>query len=424
MSSFNKSIITNIPYTTINIYSDIKSIFETDDDVNLINNIDYPKCSIGFQHYIHSLRKDKEALKQFENKKKVYLVTNEFELEIDNYDDSIKKNVYKFLNLKDTQILSLDFYKFWEIFFMFDIIDNTKQNKTLIMADDGSVSQSVLFFREKYSKEYKSDITDILKIDNTNLNVEIQQFNKNLIDNQKNKKLDIKTENEIKDKYDLILGCGNIIETENENTFEQDYFNLLFIQLTNAFKHTKKNGNFVVKIYESFTNITSKIIAILISSYEKIFIVKPLTSKSYVSDRYLVCIGFKGKEVDIKKIEKIKNKIFQNNKLKIVDIFTKYEINKELKLKFIQMNIHITNNIFKSVGKMINFINSQNFYGDEYQNYREKQIESTKYWINTFLPDIKDYKENKKKITDNSILSNKIIMDDMTKLNKVIKQNN
>ncbi|NDD84465.1 hypothetical protein EBZ38_09385, partial [bacterium] len=374
MSSSNKSIITNISYTTINIHSDIKSIFETDDDVNLINNIDYPKCSIGFQHYIHSLRKDKEALKQFENKKKVYLVTNEFELEIDNYDDSIKKNVYKFLNLKDTSILTLDFYKFWEIFFMFDIIDNTKQNKTLIMADDGSVSQCILAFREKYSKEYKSDITDILKIDNNNLNVEIQQFNKNLLDNQKNKKIEIKTENEIKEKYDLILGCGNIVETENENTFEQDYFNLLFIQLTNAFKYNKKNGNFIVKIYESFTNITSKIIAILISAYEKVFIVKPLTSKSYISDRYLVCIGFKAKETDIKKIEKIRNKITQNYKLKIVDMFTKYEINKELKLKIIQMNTHITNNIFKSVGKIINFINSQNFYGDEYQNYREKQI--------------------------------------------------
>lgn len=421
MSSSDKTIITNIPYTTINIYSEIKSIFDSIDDINLINNIDYPKCSIGFQHYIHSLRKDKEILKQYENKKKVYLVTNEFELEIDNYDDTIKKNVYKFLNLKDSNILPLDFYKFWEIFFMFDIIDNTNKIKTLIMADDGSVSQSILSFREKYSKEYKNDLLDILKIEDINLDVNLQQFNKNIIDNHKNKKIEIKLENEIKDKYDLILGCGNIIETDNENTLEQDYFNLLFIQITNAFKYSKKNGNFVIKIYETFTNITSKIIALLISSYEKVFMVKPLTSKTYLSDRYLVCIGFKEKDADIKKIENIKNKIVKNNKLKTVDIFSKYEINQQLKLKMIQMNVHITNLIFKSVGKMINFINSQNFYGDEYQNYREEQIKSTNYWTKMFLPDNKDFKENKKNITENSILSNKMIMDNMTKLNKEIK---
>ena len=36
---------------------------------------------------------------------------------------------------------------------MFDIVDNTKNTKTLIMSDDGSVMQSLINFREKYSKE-------------------------------------------------------------------------------------------------------------------------------------------------------------------------------------------------------------------------------------------------------------------------------
>jgi hypothetical protein len=61
---------------------DIKSIFDSDADIKLTNNIDYPKCSHGFHHYIHTLKKDLEVLKQFENKKKVYLVTNCFEIEM------------------------------------------------------------------------------------------------------------------------------------------------------------------------------------------------------------------------------------------------------------------------------------------------------------------------------------------------------
>ena len=63
---------------TLNMRDSDSSIFSNDDNVKLTSIIDYPKCSIGFQHYIHSLKKDVEVLKQFENKKKVYLVTNEF----------------------------------------------------------------------------------------------------------------------------------------------------------------------------------------------------------------------------------------------------------------------------------------------------------------------------------------------------------
>jgi len=211
-----------------------------------------------------------------------------------------------------------------------------------------------------------------------------------------------------------------MIEGENENTFEQDYFKLLLFQINNAFKYSKKNSNFIVKVFETFTNLSAKIIALLISSYEKVFIVKPLTSKPSHSEKYIVCLNFKGNDTDIKKIDKICDKINENSKLSILDIFTDYEINKELKLKIIEMNIHISNRLFKSIGKLINFVNSQNYYGDDYQNYREAQINANKYWISTFFPEPKDYKDNKKNIMENSVLANKMILDNLNKLDKII----
>ena len=51
---------------TLNMQVDIKSIFDSESNVKLTTNIDYPKCSLGFHHYIHSLKKDTEVLKQFE----------------------------------------------------------------------------------------------------------------------------------------------------------------------------------------------------------------------------------------------------------------------------------------------------------------------------------------------------------------------
>ena len=84
------------------------------------------------------------------------------------------------------------------------------------------------------------------------------------------------------------------------------------------------------------------------------------------------------------------------------------------------MNVHITNRIFKSIGKLVNFVNSQNYYGDEYQNYREAQINANKYWLSTFFPDQKDFKDNKKNIMENSVLANKMILDNLSKLYKII----
>ncbi len=42
---------------TLNMQIDMKSIFDTEANVKLTNNIDYPKCSYGFHHYMHSLKK-------------------------------------------------------------------------------------------------------------------------------------------------------------------------------------------------------------------------------------------------------------------------------------------------------------------------------------------------------------------------------
>ena len=63
-----------------------KSIFDSEADIKFSKYINYPKNSIGFQHYIHAMKNDaQKELEIFANKKKVYEVLNPFELLIDNY---------------------------------------------------------------------------------------------------------------------------------------------------------------------------------------------------------------------------------------------------------------------------------------------------------------------------------------------------
>lgn len=409
--------------TTINIHGTIKSIYKSDENIKMASIIDYPKCSYGFHHFIHSLRKDVEVLKQFENKKKVYLCVNPFEIDIDNYDKTINKETHTFLNIKGDipKIISLDFYKLWELYFMFDVFDITKESKNLIMTDNGSIMQSLIHFRQTYSKEFKNDSYNFLKIIQET-NVKINDLDKNFLNYyEKNKKISILTDTKLKEKYDLIIAGGNILLNENTFVYEQDYFKLLLIQIITSIKSQKKNGNFIIKVFETYTNVMAKIFALLISSYEKVFIVKPFTSKPDTSERFIVCQNFNISDKEITKLENILKILNLNPKLKIIDIFSSYEIEKDLYMRIIELNTVLSNNYFIATGKIVNFVNSQNYYGDQYQKYRDDQINANKYWIDTFLVESKNYKESKKKIMENSILANKMIMDKMVTLSKDIK---
>jgi len=418
----NNIFISKYMPITLNMQININSIFDSEPEVKLTNNIDYPKCSYGFHHYIHSLKKDIEILKQFENKKKVYLVTNQFEIEIDKYDKSILEETIKYFKISDKvpKIISLDFYKIWEILFMFDILDTTGNIKSAHLTEDGSNIQSIIKFREKFSKDTKTDKHYIIKQNNNN---NINELNKDFT-NYYDKKLTITNIENIKDKIDLITaGSAFTYHDDNENIIEQEYYNTLFENIVNTIKIQKKGGSFICKFFETYTDVSVKFIAILISLYEKVFFIKPMISKPSTSEKFIVCIGFKFSDISnpLKKMEKIQTIINKNNKMKICDLFNSYEINEKLKIRLIKINILTSNKLFQSIGEIVNFINSQDYYGDTYENYRNKQIEANDFWINTFYPDPKDFKETKKKITDSSFLTNKINVDDTIQLEKKIK---
>jgi len=110
--------------------------------------------------------------------------------------------------------------------------------------------------------------------------------------------------------HDKYKNTMNIITADGGFDFSIDFnqqeilaTNLLFAQLSFAISMQKKNGHFIIKIFDIFTKTSVDIIYILSTLYKQVFIVKPHTSRLANSEKYIVCKYFKGcPDIFIRKI--------------------------------------------------------------------------------------------------------------------------
>jgi 23S rRNA U2552 (ribose-2'-O)-methylase RlmE/FtsJ len=98
---------------------------------------------------------------------------------------------------------------------------------------------------------------------------------------------------------DIITGDGGFDFSMDLNYQEIFISKLLFAQLVFALSMQKKGGSFVLKIFDSFMKHTLDILYILSSFYEKVYIIKPQTSRYANSEKYVVCKGFLFENSDV-----------------------------------------------------------------------------------------------------------------------------
>ena len=101
---------------------------------------------------------------------------------------------------------------------------------------------------------------------------------------------------ESKKKYvgmmDIVTGDGGFDFSTDFNQQEIAIGKLLFAQIAYAACLQKRGGSFVLKIFDSFMAHTVDLMYLLSTMYEKVYIVKPQTSRYANSEKYLVCMGF------------------------------------------------------------------------------------------------------------------------------------
>ena len=99
-----------------------------------------------------------------------------------------------------------------------------------------------------------------------------------------------------KNKYgssmDLITADGGFDFSLDFNRQEINIAKLLFAQISYALVMQKQGGVYILKIFDSFMHHSVDLLYILCSFYEKVFMIKPQTSRYANSEKYIVCKGF------------------------------------------------------------------------------------------------------------------------------------
>jgi len=377
-----------------------------------------PMFKLGFNHFAHPTKEKLSIINKVKLKKELYYVANEFEASINSYEGDIQNNSLTYFS---TNIVSNNFYSLWEILLYFNLLPNDSTNITTVNISDtsGVFTQATMCFRDKFSTKNKSDqyycmfesnednLTDLEdkfikyyskeKPKNFILSEDksILQFTKELIDQKIN--------------AELITANGEL-QWFDKNYQEQESYRLILNEIISALNLQAKNGNFVCRFFETFTNISIKLILILQEFYTNVIICKPLMSRKFESERYVIAIGFKyaksnelQSKIDIlEKISNEMNKFELENKF-TNDIFSEYEIPKDYLSVFKTLNNTIYCSQFETINNIDKYIKSDNFMGDEYHKYQEKQILATTYWLKTFYPITKnDFAKNAKEIQKNA----------------------
>ena len=408
MSKEYDSLIYKLPETT--------NIFDTDINPRYSESIDRPMPSLGFIHQIH-INKDKMEIVNGFKGNKLYHVVNPFETEIDKSNESIAKNADKFFIKNNSCILSRAFFKLWEIIFDFNLLSESKGITSVHLAEGpGSFIQSVMFYRDTYMKKYsKKDKYYAITVHPKNKGVKPiseefvehcetekpARFNLHQTyptdEASKSKDKDngdltnLKTiknftnKHNLKNNAELVTADGGFF-WKDENLQEQEAFPLLLGEIITALRVQAKGGAFVCKFFEMFSISTVKLMCVLSSVYEEIYIVKPYTSRPSNSERYVVCLNFKGiDDKNIKILEDLLEDLF-NRKDNIINLFPKYSISSMYHATITKANIDISNVQLITINKIVKYISEKNLYGDDYVKYRKEQIEASKYWTDLYLP--------------------------------------
>lgn len=95
-----------------------------------------------------------------------------------------------------------------------------------------------------------------------------------------------------KNKCELVTGDGGFDFSTDFNNQELNITSLLFAQIAYAVCIQKMGGCFVLKCFDCFYKASAELIFLLSTMYEKVYVVKPNTSRYANSERYIVCINF------------------------------------------------------------------------------------------------------------------------------------
>tara|TARA_A100001015_G_C15010108_1_gene722623 strand:- start:892 stop:2079 length:1188 start_codon:yes stop_codon:yes gene_type:complete len=279
----------------LNGLSDI-NIDEIDIDASKSESI------IIFPKFRDKIKYKKEEIDQLENNNiwdKMKKIANPYELIYTTYNKKRKND-----SISNYIPISRSYFKLWEIFFNFELLDNKKTNYTFSHLAEGpggfmeatynymkflGIKNSYYYgITLKPNNEYIPDWNKIKKIFNDYKKINIDYGNLYSYDDS------LKYVNKFKNKkVDLVTADGGFDYSSDFNGQEINSIRIIYSEIVIALNILISKGNFIIKIFDIFSLNTVQLIKLLVHSFEKVYIHKPDTSRPANSEKYLVCINFK-----------------------------------------------------------------------------------------------------------------------------------
>jgi len=269
-------------------------------------------------------------------------------------------NAYSTFNInpKNTVIPSRAYYKLWEIIQHFkDGFNSPKPQVILNLCENpAGFTKALMDFRNNKADKFTIvSLKDSIKVSAALLkNASKNNYSVNTLD------LDvIKPEslNKLVGIYKkslahIITADGGIKLPDGEFDEENEMGVLKFSEVVSALSCQEIGGTFVLKMFDSCTQLSIDLIYILYQHYTNVNIYKPETSRPASSERYIIAINFKG--INKQFLEKLQ-KILDAKPVYITKLFD--EKHDKAFLNFIKtINLRFQNNQVKKIREMIEMI--------------------------------------------------------------------
>lgn len=311
--------------------------------------------------------------------------------------------------------LSRAFFKMIEIVNIFNFLDEKYDINCFHLAEGpGGFIEAFSYVRQNKQDNYygMTLISSDVNIPSWKKSQTFLNNNKNVfIENGKSTNGDLFLEsnlNYINENYgssmDYITGDGGIDFSVDFNNQEEMSFKLIFSQIVYAIIMQKKNGHFVLKIFDIFKFKTVELLFLLSNLYENIYIYKPHTSRVANSEKYIICKYFKANNNNLKN-ELLKNyKSIIGNIENITSLFNKIFPNmflnkiKEINGIYGQQQIENINSTLNLIREYLNLENLD-FHNNDLINNKNNSLEFNFTKTNYYLSDEEKNESIENKIT-------------------------
>lgn len=227
--------------------------------------------------------------------------------------------------IDSTKRISRAFYKLYELQYLYrhKLINTTQEPLRVFCLCEapGGFAEAIMNIRQ--GKKTSIEVQSLL-------NSDIQfskRIPKNIITfgpNMNGDITDFKTQMDIilkankKGKYNFMTADGGIDSSNDYQHQEQINTKLIFCQIFVILYSLIKGGSCIIKVYDTFTLPMIQTLWILQQSFDTVDIKKPSLSRPCNSEKYIVCLGYKGVQYPI--LPKIHT--FINNKKYILSLGT------------------------------------------------------------------------------------------------------